>query len=327
MRARVRSFGKAALLALPFRIFSGCTLSDVSTAPVPDPLRQPYDFALRVLAEVPEGPEVLSDHLRSLRPALAALRRSYRANTVRVHYEDPATACAYLLAYIPHYIKQAAEAFEFTKFVAYRPRTLKIGFFCTGPSPESVALAHHLRGRLWSHDLEIHLFDDRPRTWDLVGEPLRRLGCSHQWPEDVRFITHQADLGTPAGLQRHLDVIGELDLAMFQNCLNELATDGFHRPAEVLVSLTERLREGATLIVSDLSKYEGNQRILSEAGPGLARLGPVTSTSASFRIDPPGPETDLGRYFFDIHQTSNDRAWPRVNNNVTFLVLERENGS
>ena len=299
----------------------------MSTAPVPDPLRQPYDFALRVLAEVPEGPFVLSDRLRSLRPALAALRRSYRANTVRVHYEDPATACAYLLAYIPHYIKQAAEAFEFTKFVAYRPRTPKIGFFCTGPSPESVALAHHLRGRLWSHDLEIHLFDDRPRTWDLVGEPLRRLGCSHHWPEEVRFITHQVDLGTPGGLQRHLDVIGELDLAMFQNCLNELATDGFHRPAEVLVSLTERLREGATLIVSDLRKYEGNQRILSEAGPALARLGPVTSRSASFRIDPPGPETDLGRYFFDIHQTSNDRAWPRVNNNVTFLVLERENGS
>ena len=299
----------------------------MSTAPVPDPLRQPYDFVIRVLAEVTDGPAVLSARLRSLRPALTALRRSYLSVPVRVRYEDPAIACAYLLAYLPHYIRQAVEAFRFANFVAYRPRTLKVGFFCTGPSPESVALAHHLRGRLWSHDLEIHLFDDRPRTWDLVGEPLRRLGCSHHWPEDVRFVTHQADLRTPAGLQRHLDVIGELDLAMFQNCLNELATDGFHRPAEVIVSLADRLREGATLIVSDLFEYEGNQRILSEAGRALARLGSVTSQTRTIRIDSPGPTTDLGRYLFDSHRTPNDRTWARVNNNVAFLVLEREDGS
>jgi hypothetical protein len=298
----------------------------VSTAPVPDPLRQPYDFAIRVLAEVPEGPFVLSDRLRSLRPALTALRRSYFSVPVRVRYEDPAIACAYLLAYLPHYIRQATEAFRFANFVAYRPRTLKVGFFCTGPSPESVALAHHLRAQGWRHDLEIHLFDDRPRTWDLVGEPLRRLGCSHHWPEEVRFITHQVDLGTPGGLQRHLDVIGELDLAMFQNCLNELATDDFHRPAEVLVSLADRLREGATLIVSDLSEYGENQRILSEASQELARLGPVTAQTRNIRIDPPGPTTDLGRYFFDSHRTSNDLTWARVNNNLAFLVLEREYG-
>jgi len=299
----------------------------VSPAPVPDPLRQPYDFVLRVLADVPAGPEVLSDRLRSLRPALTELRHSYRANTVQARYEDPAIACAYLLAYIPHYIRQAVEAFRFANLVAYRPRTLKVGFFCTGPSPESVALAHHLRTQGWRHDLEIHLFDNRPRTWDLVGEPLRRLGCSHHWPEDVRFVTHQADLGTPAGLQRHLDVIGELDLAVFQNCLNELAIDTFHRPAEVLVSLATRLREGATLVVSDLAEYEGNQQVLSEAGHALTRLGTVTSRTASFRIEPPGPETDLGRHFFDSHRTPNDWTWARVNNDVASLVLEREDGS
>ena len=299
----------------------------MSTAPVPDPLRQPYDFALRVLADMPEGPFVLSDHLRSLRPALAALRRSYRANTVRVHYENPATACAYLLAYIPHYIKQAAAAFEFTELVACRPRALKVGFFCTGPSPESVALALHLRQQLRCHDLEIHLFDNRPRAWDLIGKPLRQLGCTYHWPEEVRFVTHQVDLGTPGGLQRHLDVIGELDLAMFQNCLNELATDDFHRPVEVLVSLADRLREGATLIVSDLVEYSGNRRILSEASQELARLGPVTSQTRKIRIDPPGPTTDLGRYFFDSHRTPNDWTWARVNNNLAFLVLEREDGS
>ena len=314
-------------MALPSRVFGGCILSDISPSPVPDPLRQPYDFVLRVLADVPTGPEVLSDRLRSLRPALTELRRCYQANTVQVRYEDPAIACAYLLAYIPHYIRQAVEAFQFADFFAYRPRALKVGFFCTGPSPESVALAHHLRTQAWRHDLEIHLFDDRPRTWDLVGEPLRRLGCSHHWPEDVQFVTHQTDLGTPAGLQRHLDVIGELDLAVFQNCLNELATDGFRHSTEVLVSVAERLREGATLIVSDLREYEGNQRILSKAGLALGRLGPVTSRSARFRTDPPGPTTDLGRYFFDIHQISDDRAWPRVNNKVAFLVLEREDGS
>ena len=87
------------------------------------------------------------------------------------------------------------------------------------------------------------------------------------------------------------------------------------------------LREGATLIVSDLAQYEGNQRVLSEARPALTRLGPVTSKFDSFRIDPPGPGTDLGRSFFDIHHTSNDHAWPRVNNELAFLVLEREDGS
>ena len=95
-------------MALPSRIFGGCTLSDVSPAPVPDPLRQPYDFAIRVLAEVPDGPEVLSDRLRSLRPALTALRRSYFSVPVRVRYEDPAIACAYLLAYLPHLSGEAS---------------------------------------------------------------------------------------------------------------------------------------------------------------------------------------------------------------------------
>ena len=96
---------------------------------------------------------------------------------------------------------------------------------------------------------------------------------------------------------------------------------------EFAASLADRLREGATLIVSDLREYEGNQRILSKAGQALGRLGPVTSRSTRFRTDPPGPTTDLGRHFFDIHQISDDQAWPRVNNKVAFLVLEREDGS
>ena len=215
-----------------------------------------YDLAMQAFRRTVDVPDqrLLGHHLESLQPAVRQLRARYRSAHVLVDYRH--TASAYLLAYVPAYIRMAERVLvRVLKGAAIGP-TLRVGIVGAGPAPEAVALVNYLRRapRLCEH-LDIHLFDVATGAWGPVRTALVDVGCRARWPGTIDVAHHDLDLARPSGVAAHRNVFASLDLIVVQNCLNE---DIARRPAgmENLRELLSLLKPGASMAIADQHNYE-----------------------------------------------------------------------
>lgn len=232
-----------------------------STAATPNPLDDPYGFVFHVFEGLETARNDPIGRLRTLRSAWRELHDQYWNSSVDVAYGGDSSE-AYLLAYLPHYLKQAEWALEqgFTRVEdPMESKTeLRVGLFCCGPAPEAVALIEVLRRAKWSCRVEIHLFDLNDDGWDDVRVRLLQVGCSERW-SDLEITSHNLDIREAGSCRAIHGEVAGLDLVMFQNFANEVYVDGVGVPPEVLDNLASLSAAGppdGRFILSDKRKYK-----------------------------------------------------------------------
>lgn len=108
----------------------------------------PYGQALRSTSARVTDDDV-TQALQGLQPSLHALRQGFndgaRSSSVSSDYSGK-IAEAYLIAYVPGFIKQAETAFKLAELRAQSPPPKRVGVFCCGPCPEVVALGELFSG-------------------------------------------------------------------------------------------------------------------------------------------------------------------------------------
>ena len=291
----------------------------ITSQAVTSPVEHPYDFVLEVLQR--SSTTTLADQaevttrLQALQPALRALRQAYKNPTVSAAYEGDNTE-AYLLAYVPHYIKQALTALEKAQLLIYRP-TYRAGFFCSGPGPEAVALVEHLLRRRSRQELEFHFLDRASDDWSRIREELLTVGCQRRWSPAIDIQAHTFDLLDRAGFRRLRPILKKLDLAMFQNFGNELPTNQHPLAIDNIRRIAKLLSDGAMLIYSDQRNYEAVQQFVQTLERELRPLGNVRITAMEESVRAPRTGTPLAEHFFTATQ------WARCHTYSINLVFHR----
>ena len=246
----------------------------------------------------------LQPHLRELREIY---NRDYRSMAVTIEYSGP-TANAYLLAYVPGCINQAEKAFEYA--------------FATMPTrTRSFLQSPRMR-------IEFHLFDLNTVGWSRTREELLDLGCVQQWPGHLDIYPHKFDLHNSEGLSAHRKTLQTLDIAVFQNCNNEIGRrNSVERLAanKTITKIATGLKRGAQLILSDLKGSERNQEQLKEHWMTLG-IGEITTKrtepNEAIRIHPPCKDSLLNQYFFSDDKNEWRMARVRLPS-LNILVLNR----
>jgi len=231
--------------------------------------------------------EQLQNKLRELQPHLKQLRedynRDYRSMTVTIEYSGR-TADAYLLAYVPGCINQAEKALR---------QALEI----MPNGTQSTLQSQRMR-------IEFHLFDLNTVGWSQTRQGLLDLGCIQRWSGDLDIYPHQFDLRDSEGLSVHRETLQTLDLAIFQNCNNEIGErNSAERDAanRTITKIAAQLKPNAQLILSDLQGSEVNQEQLRGHWMTLG-IGEIemsrTEPHEVTRIHPPCRNPLLNQYFF-----------------------------
>lgn len=216
-----------------------------------------YSIALETFKRLDEGriqADGVESALASFKEPLRFLRPAYGSDRVIVTY-DLRSQLAYLLAYVPSYIRMAEDVIRRSLSPRDVGESLRVGLVGAGPAPEAVAMVNLL---LATHTpctrLELHVFDVAEREWSEVRRWLLQVGCCERWGGIVEVHEHVIDLGTLAAFRDHRPVLAELDLVMVQNCLNEAVASG----PEVMVnlqSLVASIGKQGVLAISDQYRY------------------------------------------------------------------------
>ena len=276
--------------------------------------------AFRAAAGLSDAGEAeVGEALKQLQPALDRLRRNFKDSVVNPGYSGQ-VACAYLLASIPGFIVQSRMAFEFAHVDTMEPPPGRVGLFCCGACPEAVALVEILKEqhRLPTGGLRLDLFDIAHSGWKSVRRALLEAGCSQSQDDSLLrkveihdFSIHQA-LGESSA-----EIIGHLDIAMFQNYDNELGSNrvGANRTIERIAQL---LTPGSKLILSDLGGSYTNHRFLVDV---LGKYGSVQRTYSIKGVRHTKPNQFLSSNLFDRQSP----LWlrPKEADTANFLVLDR----
>ena len=180
-----------------------------------------YDFALEAfkLSRGISKDRDVAKELQELKPVLGQMRQMYSegAKYVRVDYSNK-VADAYLLAYVPTYIRQTYATL--LKVGELNRELKKVGIFCCGPCPEVIGILRYLlHQNSGSQSIEFYLFDINHTGWRDVRESLLRVGQSIFSQKDLNFHINLQDLDL---LDRkratgHETIIKNLDIAIFQN--------------------------------------------------------------------------------------------------------------
>ncbi len=279
-----------------------------------------YDLVVEVAAGISSrrGTETLEEMLSSLREPLRGLRRSYRSGRVLIDYEK-GSELAYLLAYVPPYIRMAEQVIARSLVLDSIGPILDVGLVGAGPAPEAVALINLLIDAKAQVDrLRLHLFDIATDEWRIVREALLDVGCRCRWDGSIEVQHHSLDLRTPATFNAHRSILQSLDFVMVQNCLNE---DIVHRPAAVenLLDLLSAMRPGSVLAIADQHNYVSvRDRIRMLADQVIDEVETLGRFDAAIRVrvtDPLPPV--LTKHLL----TGEDGLIPRKNLELGVLVL------
>lgn len=214
-----------------------------------------YDLALEVFRRL-EGPipvDGLESSLMSLREPVRALRSAYKVDRVIVDY-DSQSQLAYLLAYVPAYIRMAEEVIKHSLAPEDVGEKLRIGLIGAGPAPEAVAAANLLFAtRTSCTRLELHVFDVAPE-WSEVRRCLLQVGCYDRWDHPIEVHDHELDLRTRDVISDRRSLLARLDLILVQNCLNEDVA-GDPEVMRNLHALVAVISEHGVLAIADQHGY------------------------------------------------------------------------
>jgi hypothetical protein len=176
---------------------------------------------------------------------------------VSVNYHEASIVDAYLLAYFPHSVAMAQRAFATIPCERYRliqRRPLRVVVLGGGPLPEIVGLAERLAAcAIVGMDVEMIAVDSHAEPWRDASMLACRLASDLHGGVGFRATLVAWDAREPfpdAVVQR----IGEPDMIIFQNCLNEIISgDGFTANCRLLA---RSLPQHGSVVVCDFSEYE-----------------------------------------------------------------------
>ncbi len=207
-----------------------------------------------------------SAHLRDLQGYARNLWESYRTQNVLVDYADRKIQEAYLLRYLPFYwIPLKLEMHKLYQRGNKLPATalLEAAFFGCGPGPEILGLIDFLDDiKSPTTTLSAHLVDSATETWaysrDLVLEhiakPVWAPSKRVDYAATAACLTDRETLASTA--------IDGCQLAVVQNCLNELPERQSDCVVENLMSQFARLAPGAIVLVIDRAGYDKTDRMM-----------------------------------------------------------------
>lgn len=255
--------------------------------------------------------------LRALRPSLQKLRSGYRTNSVRVEYEG-AIAEAYLLAYIPLYIRQAQEVLghAFGETELSTSGELRIGLLCPGPGPELIALVRVLNDKCsLPPNLHVTYFDVANAGWSKARNGLLRCANDIYEPHSISAEVIDIDLRSklsPSTVSQFAD----FDIVVAQNMVNEVADS--EQALSSLRNIMSSLKPGALVAISDLVKYA--EAVGRAKGAFTQNLEVIHDKKPVYEVPAPdaGP---LKEHFFGAYK--DDLMWKRQLNLVEWIGVKR----
>jgi len=261
--------------------------------------------------EIPETEA--AEALRGLKPFVRYLREEYRPESDRPTpnpvYEGP-NAFAYLLAYVPIYIRQSMKVLEIAGLHGEGRDKKRVGLFCCGPCPEAVGLVEMLRGpggRKQPDRFCLELFDNRHEDWEAARNALLDLAF-FGGPRDpqVEETGWESTLSEPPGIHdfditeglspAQTKVVSRLDVAMFQNFDNE-SESAPEAADQTIKEIAELLPPGSKLILSDLTRAKKRHRRLLRP---LSKYGQVGVPNHEYSHIPVGDGQRAWRNFESI---------------------------
>ena len=276
-----------------------------------------YQLVFSVFEEIirAENSNQLDQKLKSLQPFVKSLRELYKLApdiTVQSPYGAEPSRNAYLLAYVPKYIEQAERSFRLAAPTQPDPdSTYKAAFFCCGPAPEATALIRHFSSKDFSLNFEFHFFDIHPEWAHIRTLLLKKDGTSIR---NLGAFEYEIDITQADIHETHLDVLRQVDIVTFQNCLNELAgSEGINN----VYQICKNLKSGAQMILSDLSGYQENRNDFENLKSELEDLSGTTKFHKNEQAHVSDyPEGLLKRHLLD----GSDGLRPSTKSNFSLLT-------
>src|SRR6266581_7469187 len=219
-------------------------------------MRELYERILQSLFEANHlsTTEEQARYLENLRPAVVRLWDAYqRQEGIQnaTHYDDLSTQAAYLLRYFPSYtqpIRETLLAFAREITSGLNVERVRVAFFGSGPEPELFGLLQFLRSNASAARIvEARLYDVAAGPW----LPSREINLNRLVPlawgvNRIETQSVELDLSRPNGIRE----LGGLDfsvlhLAVFQNCLNEIAPNSYAAVCENIAQLLRFMPTGS----------------------------------------------------------------------------------
>ena len=283
-----------------------------------------YDFVLEAFKASRGGLNKyrLAEALRALQPSVKELRAAYRrsAKDVRPDYSG-VIADAYLLAYVPTYVRQSKIMYE-KAAVEFSPQ-IKVGVFCGGPCPEIIGLLDYFRSEnsdSLPEDLhiEFYLFESNLAGWKDVFNGVLKAATERFGENRFSCRTLTFDLLKQKEAERHASVIRNLDIATFQNFDNEMGVVEKNIMLQNISDVAGLLPQGSKLLMSDLFYSSTSHEILK------MRLGENFSTVLEKYEDSPAylrNDHPIHRYLL----TRQPDLWERRNSmSISCLRAEKK---
>jgi len=187
---------------------------------------------------------------------MLTLWESYRATAIRPRYDLADVQACYLLRYfpsytllLPHVLGLVGEDFD--------QEEINVSFFGAGPAPEFVGLINYLRNRSSATSINCSLFDSSAQ-WEFARAISLGAILRSRWPrKDLSLEEIATDLTRrwePNGLE--LTSGDELDLAVFQNCLNELTEPGRQMVRRNVGRLIDRMPRHSLITFIEPANYD-----------------------------------------------------------------------
>jgi hypothetical protein len=216
----------------------------------------------------------LSGFLRGLRPTAKSLWQAYRSSFVNISYRKPTVQTTYMLRYFPPYAevtRVVLDELHRKEVLPFQEELLYVNLFGCGPAPELYGIMQFLKSRFPRSEMIIgHLFDVASESWtysrritlDYLVPALwgKQLFEAHAIPFDLSMSGSSAAFNTTNDCSKE---IGEVNLVVFQNCLNELPQRAYNVVTKNILDLLRMIKPGKIMLVIDRAGYKHVADLLS----------------------------------------------------------------
>lgn len=244
-----------------------------------------------------QGKREKAEYLQSLQPAAIDLWWSYRPSktrfggrrSVRADYSLQEIQESYLLRYFPGYadaLDKVLSELRDNGIVPPVSTTAKAVFFGSGPLPELCALTEFLNAHFRKvQALNVTAVDIAGDEWEYARSiVLDHLERPFWKPRALNVENVVGSIADEEGMAS-LDM-AECDIAVVQNCFNELPASQRKAAVSNLMNAFSRMRPGAIGIIVDRQGYPATDEMMKQAysiSKDMACIEPVSDDTEYFQ--------------------------------------------